>query len=546
MTAFRPPASEDRGAVAETSPATVKFDLHGARETALLDVREHGEFAAGHPFLATPVPLSRFEPELLRLVPNPGTRIVFFDDGEGGRAAHAARTAQALGYREVAVMAGGAAAWQAAGYALFEGDHVPSKAFGELLLEACDVPMVSATALDARRRQGERILLLDGRPFEEHRRMCIPGSICLPNGDLAYRIGFAVENEATPIVVHCAGRTRGIVGAQTLRNLELKNPVATLEDGTQGWTLAGLRLEHGSERRLHDMPDKTVRREQHAEARRFAELWGVPRLDAAMLLDGMREASRTTYLLDVRSPDEFAERRAAAIQNAPGGQLVQASDRWLAVRGARVVLVDDTEIRAVVTANWLRQMGWDAMALAGGTEAWPTLAALPPQRAHRFDHLRQISPAELVALRAQSPVVAIIDLRPSFAFREAHLAGACWAVRPQLPRLASAFSAGSTVILVATDAAVAGLAAADLAGLGLVPRWLSGDARDWAAAGLKTVSSPAEPFDAERIDFASFAHDRHAGNLAASREYLAWEKGLVGRLDRHERAVFNIATDARA
>lgn len=545
MTAIRPPASDGRDAVAETSPATVKVALHGAREIALLDVREHGEFAAGHPFLATSLPLSRFEPELLRLLPNPGTRIVFFDEGEGARATRAARTAQALGYRDAAVMAGGAVAWQAAGYALFEGEHVPSKAFGELLLEACDVPTVSAAALDARRRQGERILLLDGRPFDEHRRMCIPDSICLPNGDLAYRIGFAVENETTPIVVHCAGRTRGIVGAQTLRNLEMKNPVAALEDGTQGWRLAGLALEQGSERQFRDMPDKAVRREQFAQARRFAERWGVPRLEVATLLDAMQEPSRTTYLLDVRSPEEFAERRAAPIQNAPGGQLVQATDRWLAVRGARVVLVDDTEIRAVVTANWLRQMGWDAMALAGGTEAWPALSALPPPRAHRFDHLPPISPAELAALRAQSPAVAILDLRPSLAFRAAHLAGACWAVRPQLARLASAFDAGSTVILVATDGAAAGLAAADLAGLGHVPRWLSGDPKDWAAAGLMLTSSTADPRDAERIDFAFFAHDRHAGNLAASRDYLAWEKGLVGRLDRHERAVFNIAPAAR-
>ncbi|MGD9742950.1 MAG: rhodanese-like domain-containing protein [Dongiaceae bacterium] len=544
MSSIPVPAS-DADAVPAISAATVKLGLHGGRETALLDVREHGEFVAGHPFLATSAPLSRFEPELLRLAPSPAAHLVLYDEGAGLRAARAARIARTLGYRDLAVMTGGAVAWRAAGYALFEGEHLPSKTFGELLQEACEVPTVSAAALDSRRKQGEKILLLDGRPFEEHRRMCIPDSLCLPNGDLAYRIGAALDADATPIVVHCAGRTRGIVGAQTLRNLELPNPIAALEDGTQGWRLAGLALEHGSERLVRDMPDKELRRAQFAQARRYAERWGVPRLDVETLLAWTRESARTTYLLDVRSPEEFATRRAAAIQNAPGGQLVQATDRWLAVRGARVVLLDDTEIRAVVTANWLRQMGWDAVALAGGTAAWPALAALEEPRAHRFDHLPRILPAELAALRAKAPSLSILDLRPSLDFRAAHLEGARWAVRAQLPQLLASATADLPVILVAADGVLAGLAAADLTALGFRPQWLSGDAADWQAAGLATLGTPEDPPDADRVDFAAFAHDRHAGNLAASREYLAWEKGLVGRLDRYERAVFKVANASR-
>ncbi len=540
MTPARPPAADGRR-VAELSPADVKRALHRDGEIALLDLREPGEFAAGHPFLATAVPFSRFEPELLRLLPNSGARVVLFDDGAGTRAASAARIAQELGYGNVAVMVDGAEGWRAAGYELFEGENVPSKTFGELLRELRHVPTVSAAALDARRRRGERILLLDGRPIEEHRKMCIPGSVCLPNGDLAYRIDLAVSDTTTPVVIHCAGRTRSILGAETLRNLGLANPVAALEDGTQGWSLAGLPLEHGSERRIDAMPEAAVRAAQRTEARRLAGRWGVPQPKVATLHGWMRDPLRTTYLLDVRSPEEFAARPAAAIQNAPGGQLVQATDRWLAVRGARVVLLDNTEIRAVVTAHWLRQMGWDAMALADGNEAWPALASLPSPHTYPLDTPPAISPAEVVAMRARAPGTAIFDLRPSRAFREAHIEGACWAVRHQLPRLTAPLAAGSPVPLIAADTAMTALAAADLKALGFSPRRLPGDAGAWAAAGLAVTSSCTAPSDAERIDFAFFTHDRHAGNLAAARDYLAWEKALVRRLDRDERAIFKIA-----
>ena len=39
---------------------------------------------------------------------------------------------------------------------------------------------------------------------------------------------------------------------------------------------------------------------------------------------------------------------------------MQAIDRWVGTRGARLVLIDDTGTRAMMTAHWLTQMGWDA------------------------------------------------------------------------------------------------------------------------------------------------------------------------------------------
>src|SRR3546814_7454246 len=77
-------------------------------------------------------------------------------------------------------------------------------------------------------------------------KMRVPGAVCLPNGELAHRFAAAVENPAEPVVVTCAGRTRGIVGVLGLRLAGIEAPVFALENGTQGWNLAGFALERGN------------------------------------------------------------------------------------------------------------------------------------------------------------------------------------------------------------------------------------------------------------------------------------------------------------
>ena len=52
----------------------------------------------------------------------------------------------------------------------------------------------------------------------------------------------------TLVVVNCAGRTRSIIGCQSLRNAGIPNRVVALKDGTMGWDLAGFECERGSDR----------------------------------------------------------------------------------------------------------------------------------------------------------------------------------------------------------------------------------------------------------------------------------------------------------
>jgi rhodanese-related sulfurtransferase len=519
-------------------PPTLKAWLSDNRELGLLDVREHGQFGEGHLFFAVPLPYSRFELGLPALLPNPAVRLVLCDGGNGVAECAAGR-AEALGYRNVHILAGGTPAWQRAGYTLYAGVNVPSKTFGELIEHARHTPRVTAEAVQAMRDAGENFVIVDGRPLAEYAKMNIPGGICCPNGELALRIRDIVPDPTTKIVVNCAGRTRSIIGAQTLIDFGVANPVYALENGTQGWFLAGLALEHGANRRYGDKVAAGANAtELEARARKLAGAHGVEFVAAAEASAWLADTARTTYLLDVRTPEEFAAHAVPGFAHAPGGQLIQATDQWVGVRGARLLLVDAEGVRAPVVAAWLRQLGHAAYVLEGGIAAagkfaWRLPASAPAQPPLRTMAQRELAEA-LSKGRAQ-----VIDLRPSMAYRKSHIAQAVWSIRPHI---AAAADRSKTVVLVADDPGMAALAALDLreAGCGDI-RLLEGGLEAWRAAGLAVAATPDSPPDADCIDFLFFTAARHDGDADAARAYLTWEIGLIAQLDAQERGAFRIA-----
>ena len=516
---------------------TLKAWLSDGSEIALIDVRELGQHGEGHPFFAVSLPYSRFELGLTALVPNPATRMVLCDGGDGV-AERAARRAKALGYSSVGILAGGVEGWRSAGYTLYAGVNVPSKTFGELVEHARQTPRVSAEALQAMQAAGEDLVILDGRTFAEFQKMSIPGGISCPNGELALRAHELVPNPKTRIIVNCAGRTRSIVGAQTLIDLGVPNPVFALENGTQGWTLAGLQLDHGASRHSAastPSDDLGARRER---ARALAQARGVQFVTAGEVAGWLADRSRTTYLLDVRTPEEFAARAVPGFVHAPGGQLVQATDQWIGTRGARIVLLDEELVRAPITGQWLRQQGHEACVLDGGIAAAAALAGLPGATASLPPDPPGIAPGGLQE-RLRRRQAHLVDLRASMSYRKEHIEGAVWSIRP---RVASAVAdTAESVVLVADQAGIAALAALDLAeaGVGEV-RLLDGGQEAARAAGLPMVVSPDAPGDADCIDFLFFTHGRHEGHAAAARQYLAWEIGLVDQLDTQERGAFRL------
>jgi len=516
---------------ARVTPNVLKSWLHDGGEIALLDVREHGRYGEAHLFYAVNAPYSRLEFEARRLVPRLSTRVVLIGD-DHAHAERAARALTALGYADVHVLDGGVAAWQASGYVLFAGVNLPGKTFGELAEHHYHTPSIRAHELNRRIARGEKLVVLDGRPYDEYRKMSIPTAICCPNGELPLRVDDLVPDAATPIVVNCAGRTRSIIGAQTLINLGVSNPVYALENGTQGWGLQDYALEHGGTRRhaLSTTDENVSKARQRACA--LAQRLGVPIITADDLRAMHNDTQRTTFLFDVRTPEEYQAGTYPGAVHAPGGQLIQATDLYVGTRGARLALIDAEGVRAPTVAGWLRQMGWDACVLnVDGI----VLDAPPATAPGVTSTLPSLNAKQAHELRKQGAL--LVDLRPSMTYRQQHIAGAVWRLRGQGDDL----DAGSArhVILVAEDPRVAELYASDLR----LPAqtllyWLAGPPQAWADAGLPLASTPDTPPDADCVDFLFFVHDRHSGNKQAARQYLEWETNLVKQIDEQERAAY--------
>ena len=268
----------------------VKAMLKSGEVFAFFDVREEGEFSTqGHPLFATPLPLSRLEPRAFALLPDPHTRIVLMDSGEeghdpqwSGRANRAAAKLSALGYTNVAVMKGGLKAWRDAGYEVFTGVNVPSKAFGEVVEHENDTPRIDAADLQKLVDAKTDLVILDSRPMPEFNNMSIPGGIDCPGAELVYRVKDFAPNPETLVVVNCAGRTRSIIGAQSLINAGLPNKVIALKNGTMGWHLAGLKVARGETKSFGPQGPEAAKFAQAAAAN-IASKMNIKKIDKAGL-----------------------------------------------------------------------------------------------------------------------------------------------------------------------------------------------------------------------------------------------------------------------
>jgi rhodanese-related sulfurtransferase len=512
---------------APVSPAAVRGMLEDGSELALVDVREELIFSQGHLLLARSAPLSRLELKFAALAPRRTTRIVLCD-GNDGLAERAAAVLARNGYSDLGILAGGVEAWAAAGFELFTGVNVPSKAFGEFIEHEDGTPSIAADELARLIGKDADLVIMDSRPFDEYARISIPGATNVPGAELVLRARELTPSSETMVVVNCAGRTRSIIGAQSLINAGLPNKVVALRNGTMGWSLAGLTCERGKNQRA-----PLVSREQLAwaksAARRVAQACGVETIDRARLEALRRDKNRTLYLFDVRDPAEYEAGHMAGATSAPGGQLVQATDQYIGTLGARVVLVDDLEVRAGMTGSWLRQMGFAEVFLlaeAGDETGWPAAPVLENET--RGDAAVE---AKALAGLVSRNAVTVLDLALSRNYLAGHIPGAWFAIRTRLARALEKIPIENTLVLTSEDGALAALAVAEAESLIDRPvRFLKGGSAAWQAAG-QPLSSDAKMAD-EAVDQWRKPYERSGDTKAAMQEYLTWEVDLLPRIER--------------
>ena len=511
----------------------VKELIIAGDELAILDVREEGTFSERHMLYASSVPLSTLERSIYALVPRRSAPIVLCDDDDGLSERAADRLAH-FGYSDVSIMAGGLPGWEAAGHEIFSGVHVPSKAFGEFVEVNDHTPDISAEELNEKIESGADLVVLDSRPFDEYQRMNIPTGIDVPGAELVYRVHDLAPSPDTLVVVNCAGRTRSIIGAQSLINAGIPNDVVALCNGTMGWKLAGFETERGADRRALTSSPKGIAKAVEA-AERVAQRFGIRSLDADTLATWMAERDRRTlYLFDVRNPEEYEAGHMPGSVSAPGGQLVQGTDMYAATRHARVVLIDDDGVRATMTASWLLQLGWQDVAVLKGVTAAPDLVVGSDQSV-----IAGLDEADAESISADAlndllavDAVSVIDLGRSLDYTRGHIPGAWFGIRSRLDKALAAVPIKNQLVITSGDGVFAQLAAAEAKDKVSMPvTYLAGGTAAWVDAGLP-VTEGNENLADSTDDMWLKPYDRSTGVVDAMNAYLAWEIGLVDQIAR--------------
>jgi len=518
------------------SPLDLKSLLVADEELALLDVREQGTFSKAHLLFAVCIPLSQLEMLVADLVPRTDTKVVLVDgSSQDDTAQRAYERLASFGYTNLMVLDGGIQGWQAAGLELFSGVNVPSKAFGEYVEHTCETPRLPASEVKAMLDAGHNMVIVDSRPYDEFHRMSIPSAIDMPGAELAFRIHDVAPDPETLVVVNCAGRTRSIIGAQSLINAGIPNRVVALKDGTMGWHLAGYELAHG-ETGMAAAPSAAGRQKALAAATRVAERFGIRTVAPGELAGWREDGRRTTFLLDVRSPAEYAEGHAPGFRNAPGGQLVQATDEYVGVRNARMVLADDDGVRATMTASWLTQMGWRHVYILQGGIGSQGLET----GAQALTILGELGEANMTtdALAAELEAVRVIDLGPSTHYEQHHIPGAVWCTRARLGAAISTTETVERIVLTSTDGMLAQIALHEARVLTTTDvQALAGGTQHWLAEARATESGIEGAIgDTDDVWYKPYEH--RGAQEKFMREYLTWEVALVEQIERDGTARF--------
>lgn len=508
--------------------------MQSEAELGLIDVREYGEYNTSHIPGFSPLPRRLLEFRAAELVPYKGVNLVVCDD-DGKRADLAAATLERMGYAQVSVLSGGANRWAYEGFPTEWGINVPSKDFGERVQVERNIPEIDAEELEQRISNGEVKVIVDTRTPREHTSYCIPGSRSVPGGELALHIWDLVDDVDTPVVVHCAGRTRSIIGTGLLQRMGFKN-ARGLRNGTMGWSMAGLDLEVGSPLTDSEAASDDARSKAEVFARKVTSEDGVQILDIGSLQELITKVdSETVYLIDVRTVEEFVDGHIPGFRWYPGGQAVQQSDDVVAVRTGRIVFCCDSTTRGFTTASWFRQMGYpNVYAVEGGTSAWANSglqleSGMPQQELFGLDEaqdkVRHIAPSGLEKRLQSATPPTMLFVGTSREFADGHVPGARWMPRGWLELSIDELTSdkSSELVVICIDGVNSILAAATLDEMGYQNvSVLDGGMRAWTdkrlsvETGLTGVMNPPG-------DMVAFGTER---NWAEAINYLRWEEEL--------------------
>jgi len=525
--------------IASIDPTALQALLASDTLHACIDVRERGEFARAQIAGTSPVNRGALELRLPVMVPDRRVPVVVCCD-DGRRSALSAGTLASMGYTDIRILTGGIDEWQRQGLPVRSGWGVHGKEYGERVAHDGDVTHLSAVELARRRQAGEDVVVVDVRSREEYLRGHVPDTYHIPGGNLLLDAPRLPLREETTLVVSCAGRTRGILGAQLLHDNGFTN-VYALENGVMGWFLAGGDIATGPGKEVAD-PSSSIHSSRIREATEaLASKEGVRRC-ARDDFRAVAESGETFYLLDARLPEEYGTGHIPGSVSLPLGQMALAHENFLAVRRAPVFVVSDDDLRPVWAACLLQRLGFhDVAVLDGGLREWSAAGleletGAPESAVFGLEEARArttFMDAPALEAHVESSSLAL-DVRSIGEYGFAHIPGTRWLPRGRLELDIARVAPDKALplALVCDNAVRSTLSASTLRQLGYGGvRVLEGGTRAWESGG-RSLKDGLERTGVSTEDAqADFGHSVWHGALGKSREdmerYLSWEIDLV-------------------
>ncbi len=482
-----------------------------AQPFALIDSRERREHVNGHWFGSTNIPLSVLATQISRLIPCHDFPIHLLDwqDTPSGAAAE---SLAALGYHKVRRCP--TRRPDSFGDGFVKGEYDWSKAFGEVVAHSCGLTEITPQEYLAHHKHAN---LFDVRPTAEYSQFTIPGSQSLPNSLLLANTQ-ALTRTGNTALLHCAGRTRSIIGACTLKAAGYSGPFAIFKGGTQAWQLDGLAREFNAQRLF-------AQESENAEpVKDFLSQWNIHyrELNNNSLEDFIAEHAQA-HLFDVSDDAATGQTMTHRIIKVSGTNLIQQTDRSIARYHVPVILFDHgSGSRAAFAAYWLQMMGYQVSVVY-----LDTALTMAPQEtdttANQPASFHVLNTDQLLQQLASGSKV--LDFRPSKSYASAHLIGSHWKNISQTLAITAQNNRPVTVIgnhlSHATDTATL------LHGHGWQVHGIYGWNKSDIDPAHTGTGAPADPVDQSAL-FAG----RHHGNMQDSRDYLAWEEALPGQIDQ--------------
>jgi rhodanese-related sulfurtransferase len=428
-----------------------------------------------------------------------------------------------LGYGDVVRIHNGLPGWIAAGGHIFQGTSTPGKALGLYAQRELAIPEIGPEEL-ARLLQKERSAnVIDCRPSAEYQRGCIPGAANCPGVELLRHL-LAPDGMT---VINCAGRTRGLLGVQTLIDFGFAGRVVALRDGTMGWELAGHDLERSAARGACNATGAGAQLREIAERIRWRT--GIQLVYPEDVGRWRADPNRTTYVFDIREAEEYRAGHVPGAHHVAGGQLIQNFDQHVATLGSRVVLADDDGVRATATALWLHRLGWRDIAVVQGSDAFgPLKSDSDPGFSIHPPDAPVVTAPELKSMLDRGSAL-LVDLAMSRDYRNGHIPGAWFAIRSRLAGVLPSLPQMGTLILTSDDGVLAAFASTDEIPFGGPVRVLEGGTAAWRQAGYP-LSKSLERVADEMDDVVLKPSELAQGRDSAMRNYLSDSDRLLDRI----------------